>query len=144
MTSGLTFAFIHVEVVATSPSTSHWFEYSRNRIIDIWSSGSLAMSVRTTMRGRATYGSTYAEVGGAAWPVVAATRPAAAVARNASGRIVMAWLRVLVTIASRCGRNHAPAAKHSPFSEVRLRYAGPTRDGAHPFRGVPARPRALR
>ena len=88
MTSGLTFAFIQVEVVATSPSTSNWFEYSRKRITDIWSSGSFAMSVRTTMRGRATYGSTYAEAGGAAWEADVAARPAT-VAKRARRRIVM-------------------------------------------------------
>ncbi len=46
--------FIQVEVVATSPSTSNWLEYRRNRISDIWSSGSFAMSVITITRGRAT------------------------------------------------------------------------------------------
>ena len=50
MTSGLTLVRIQVEVVAMSPSMSNWFEYTRNRTIDIWSSGSLAMSVRTTTR----------------------------------------------------------------------------------------------
>ena len=34
-----------------SPSTSHWFEYTRNRTIDMASSGSFSMSVSTNTRG---------------------------------------------------------------------------------------------
>jgi hypothetical protein len=35
MTSGLTLFFIQVDVLAISPSTSKWFEYTRNLTIDI-------------------------------------------------------------------------------------------------------------
>jgi hypothetical protein len=50
ITSGRTRLRIQVEVPATRPSMSNSFAYTRNRTIDIWSSGSLAMSVTTMTR----------------------------------------------------------------------------------------------
>src|SRR5262245_3805446 len=66
MTSGRSRFRSLVEVGATRPSTSNLFEYTRNLTIDIWSSGSLAMSVRTTMRGLDEYGSMRAATGSTA------------------------------------------------------------------------------
>ena len=57
MTSGRGLARRCLEVVATSASMSNWFDETSSRTNDIWSSGSLAMSVRTISRGLATYGS---------------------------------------------------------------------------------------
>lgn len=40
-----------MDVVATRPSVSQWFEYVRKRTSDMASSGSFSMSVRTKTRG---------------------------------------------------------------------------------------------
>src|SRR5262245_23989871 len=57
--SGLVWFFSHVEVVATRASISISLEYSSRRTKDIWSSGSLPMSVNTTRRGLPVKSSTW-------------------------------------------------------------------------------------
>jgi len=51
MSWGHTFVFIHVDVQATRPSVSNWFEYNRYRTRDSASSGSFDISDMINTRG---------------------------------------------------------------------------------------------
>ena len=57
--SACVFVFCQVDVVAIIASMSNSFEYSRNRTNDIWSSGSLPISLMTTTRGLPLKSSTW-------------------------------------------------------------------------------------
>src|SRR5262249_54993250 len=120
---------IHVDVPAIRPSTSNSFEYTRKRTIDIWSSGSFAMSVRMTMRCLATCGSIRSEMalkfGGVSGRVGAGACAVVQPAVNASTNI---QVRRAAMRGNLTGRSRKPTGRWMSFQALATDYDGTIAD----------------